>query len=185
MRTRLILAATALGALALAAPAAFAAPAPATLDGKKVKSLSLSVTTTAQSNDKDLALASTEERMQCVAPRCAVLPFVFKPAKGVKGDTLFTIKWANAVSDMDLFIVSVNKGVRTRIASCGGSVGTSEKVFLPAGTMKAGKTYALIADFYRTPGEKVTGTVEMPGKDTVAKTVPANADTFALVNCTL
>jgi len=184
MRTRLVLAATALGALALAAPSALAAPAPATLDGKKVTKLSLEATTVAQSNDSSLVASSTEERIQCNAPRCSVLPFVYAPAKGAKTDTLFTVKWTSSVSDIDLFIVEVGKNTRTRISSCGGSGGTSEKVFLPAGTLKKGKTYALIADFFRTTGEKVTSTVEMPGTDTVAKTVPAAAD-VAGVNCTL
>ena len=183
MRTRLVLAAAALGALGLAASTALAGTAPATLDGKTVKSLTTTVETTAQTNDTDIALSDTATRIQCAAPRCSVLPFVYAPAKGVKGDVLFSVKWSNDVSDIDLFVVEQAKSTRVKVASCGGSAGTSEKIFLPAGTLKKGKSYALIADFYRTPGEKVTSTVTMPGQNTVATTVPASAD-FG-VNCTL
>ena len=188
MRTRLVLAAAALGAIALAAPHAVAAPAPATLDGKKVTTLTQVADAPMQANDADIAGGNpTASRLQCVAPRCSVLPFVYAPAKGVKADTLFTVTWTSDVSDIDLYIAEVGKkGVKTLIGNCGGSAGKSEKVFLPAGTLKKGKTYALIADFYRTPGEKVTSKIEMPGKDTVSKMVPAAIeDNVQKINCTL
>ena len=183
MRSRLVLAAAALGAVSLAVPAALAG-GPATLDGKKVTSLTQTVDAAMQANDSDLALGTTEARMQCVAPRCSVLPFVYAPAKGVSADILFSVTWTSQLSDIDLFVVEQQKSQRVKIASCGGSGGTSEKVFLPAGTLKKGKSYALIADFYRSTGEKVTSTITMPGKDTVATTVPAAADSLASVNCT-
>lgn len=187
MRHRLVLSAAVLAAAAVAAPAAFAGTAPATLDGRKVKKLTLTATTTAQSNDAALVTDEVDgtDRMACSAPRCAVLPFVYKPAKGVKGDVMFTLTWGTPGSDFDLYVVSIDKnGDRSQLAQCGGSAGQSEKVFLPSDSFKPGKTYGLLADFYRTPGEQVTGTVEMPGTNTIKTTVPAAADELALVNCT-
>lgn len=187
MRRRLVLSVAASAAVAIAAPAALAGTGPATLDGVKVKKLTLTATSTAQSNDSDLVTDSVtgNDRMACQAPRCAVLPFVYKPAKGVKGDVMFTLTWATPGSDFDLYVVSIDKhGDRSQLAQCGGSAGQSEKVFLTADSFKAGRTYGLLADFYRTPGEKVTGTVEMPGVNTMKTTVPSAVDDVALVNCT-
>ena len=186
MRTRLTFTAAAVAALALAAPAALASPAPATLDGKKITKLTLEATTTAQTHDETFVTeqAVPADRMQCDKPRCAVLPFVYKPAKGVKGDVAFTVTWGSPGSDFDLYVVSIDKNGRTKLASCGGSTGSSEKVFLTADSFKPGKTYGLLVDFYRTPGEKVTGTVEMPGANTVKTTVPSAVDAFGPVNCT-
>ncbi len=187
MRSRLVLAAAALGAVALVAPHASAAAAPKTLDGKKVTTLTQVADAPMQANDADIAGGNpTESRLQCAPPRCSVLPFVYAPAKGVKADILFTVTWTNDLSDVDLYVAEVGKkGVKTLIANCGGSAGKSEKVFLPAGSLKKGKTYALIADFYRTPGEKVTSKIEMPGKDTVSKLVPAALEGVQKTNCTL
>jgi len=186
MRTRLALAAAAVGAAALAMPSALAAPAPATLDGKKVKVLKLVADAPRQSNDASPATdaATGYDRYQCEAPRCAVVPFVYKPAKGVKADIAMSLTWASTASDFDLYLMQIDKTGRTKLFNCGGSAGNSEKIFIPAGSLKAGKTYAMLVDFYRTPGEKVTAQLEMPGKDATAKTVPANVDDLALVNCT-
>lgn len=186
MRTRLALTAAVVGAVALVAPSALAAPTPV-LDGKKVKQLTLTATAGAQTHDETLVSSQVidEDRMQCGPERCAVLPFVYNPAKGVKGDVMFTINWGTPGSDFDLYVVQIDKNGRNKVASCGGSAGLSEKVFLSADNFKAGKTYGLLADFYRTPGETVTGKVEMPGTNAVKTTVPAAADELALVNCTL
>lgn len=184
MRRRLMLTAVALGLLALVAPAATAAGKPPVLDGKKVSKLTMTVTTQMQDHDTDLLLANTAARLACEPPRCALIPFVYSPAKGVKADIAMTLTWEHPYSDMDLYVAQQEKSTRTKIAVCGGSFGTSEKVFLPAGTLRKGKTYVMIMDFYRTPGEKVTGTVEMPGKDTVDKTVPAAVDGETNINCT-
>jgi len=187
MRTRLVLAATALGALALAAPTAFAAPAPTTLDGKKVSKLSLVVDAPRQSNDHTFAsdAATGYDRYQCVAPRCAFVPFVFKPAKGAKTDIAVNLTWGNPASDFDLYLLSIDKSGRSKLLSCGTSFGTHEKLFVPAGTLKSGKTYAMMVDFYRTPGEKITAELTMPGKDTRPKTVPATIDSLQATNCSL
>lgn len=83
-----------------------------------------------------------------------------------------------------LYVVSGKDG-RTDMGHCGGSIGTSEKIFLTADNFKPGKTYGLLVDFYRTPGEKITATVEMPGTDTVATTVPSTVDSLQPVNCNL
>src|SRR3954452_19644124 len=187
MRSRLVLAVAALSALAVTAPAALAAPAVPVMDGKKIKKLTLNATTTAQSNDAILVteIADGSDRMSCDASKCAELPFVYKPAKGVKGDVMFTINWGTPGSDFDLYAVSIDKhGDRTQLGTCRGSVGQTEKVFLSSDNFKPGNKYALLAYFFRTPGEKLTGTVEMPGTNTIKSTVPADADDVALVNCT-
>lgn len=186
MRIRLLGATAVLAALAVALPSAQAATP--VLDGKKVKKLTLSATSTAQSNDADLITGAPSivtgrsvDRVDCKAPRCAVLNFVYKPAKGVKGDVLLTLTWGATTSDFDLFFATQERSGRTEVASCGGSAGTTEKVFVPAKMLKAGKTYALVADFYRTPGEKVTGTVQMPGANTVKGSFP-EVPTFPTLN---
>lgn len=181
MRTRLVLATAALGALALVVPAAVAAPAPVTLDGKKVKTLTLKGNGGLQNNVDNPAPEV------CVAPRCALLPFVYNPAKGVKGDVMFDVKWDNLASDMDLYVVEVGKSANVDIAHCASvtTTGAHEKLFLAAGTLKKGKTYALAIDYYRSVNDKVVGTIEMPSADKVAKTVPANVDGFFATNCTL
>ncbi|MFN2523971.1 MAG: hypothetical protein ABR614_11750, partial [Mycobacteriales bacterium] len=174
MRTRLALTAAVAGAVALVAPSALAASGPPVLDGKKVKELKLDAAAGPQTHDESLAtgFATGEDRMQCGPERCAVLPFVYKPAKGVKGDVLFSINWNTPGSDFDLYVVQIDKNGRTKVGSCGGSAGLSEKVFLSADNFKPGKTYGLLADFYRTPGEKVTGSVTMPASNTIKTTVP-------------
>lgn len=185
MRNRLVLVVAAVAAMALAAPGALAAPKTPALDGKKVKKLTLVATAPAQTHDETFVTeqAVPADRMQCGPERCAVLPFVFKPAKGVKNtDILFTLNWGTPVADFDLYVVQIDKGGRSEIESCGGSTGTSEKIFLTGDNFKAGKTYALLADFYRTPGEKVTGTVEMGAANTIKSTVPGPD---VKVNCTL
>ena len=57
---------------------------------------------------------------------------------------------------------------------------------LPA-QQSAGKKYALLADFYRTPGETIHGTVQMPGTDTSSTTVPSAVESGSgfKINCGL
>ena len=185
MRHRLVLAAAALGGLALLVPSATAASKPVILDGKKVKVIKIAADAPMQSNDASLASddATGYDRYQCEAPRCAVAPFVYSPAKGVKADIAMTLTWGNIASDFDLYLMQIDKTGRTKLLNCGGFYGTSEKIFIPAGTLKSGKTYAMLVDFYRTPGEKITAELTMPGKDTTAKTVPANVDDLTNLNC--
>jgi len=182
MRTRLALATAVLGALALAAPHALAAPAPKTLDGKAVKTMSITATSDLQNN------ADNPVPARCDAPRCAMLPFIYSPAKGVKGDVMFTLTWGSMTSDIDLYLAEVGKnGNNTKIANCGGAgPQAQERIFAPAGTMKRGKTYALVVDFYRSINDTAKGTIEMGVPSTQKSTVPANADSAVLpINCTL
>lgn len=185
MKTRLIAAATLAGALALALPSAQAGTA--VLDGKKVTKLTVEATPAAQSNDKDLASLSGPERVACTAPRCVRLPFVFKPAKGVKGNLAFVASWAAPVEDYDLYVAEIAKdGSASEVAHCGAAAGTSEKIELATDAFKSGKTYALIIDFYRASGaQKVTGTVSFPGTAGIKATVPSQVDGTQPVNCGL
>lgn len=186
MNVRLVLAAAVAGGLAASLSGAEAATP--TLDGKKVKTLTASYTPSVQSHDADLvtSIAGGPERVECVAPRCARLTFRYAPAKGVKGDVFFKTTWSAAVEDMDLYVAEIDKkGFATEIAHCGASVGTQEQIVLPSTTFKPGKTYALITDFYRAGGQKVTSTVSFPGTGPVKATIPADADTFANANCGL
>ena len=187
MKVRLVTAATIAGALALSMSGAQAAPK--VLDGKTLKVLEFTGNGGAQDNDKDYAQAATGsvDRSNCQAPRCGKLTFVYKPAKGVKGDLMFTLTWANPASDIDLYVAEIGKtGDATTIAQCGGTGTASEKVFLDSSTLKAGKTYALVADYYRSLNETVKGKVEIGVPSTVKATVPAAVDkAFLPVNCTL
>jgi len=182
MRTRLMLAAAAVGALTLALPAAIAAPATPVLDGKKVTKLEI------KGNGGMQANADNPVPAACPAGRCIMLPFVYAPAKGVPGGVLFQLKWDNAVaSDMDLYVAEVGKsGSLTEIGNCA-SFGPAarESYYTPAGTLKKGKTYALLIDFYRSVNDNVVGTVTMPAANPIPKTTPANVDGVADLNCTL
>jgi hypothetical protein len=170
-----------------------ASAAPKTLDGKKIKTLTLSASGGLQDHDDsnvtDLphVLDTLPDRADCKAPRCAKLPFVYKPAKGVKGDVMFAITWSNPLTDYDLYVAEVDRdGTTTSVGAfhCGGTGGTSEKVFVPRGTFKAGKTYAMVVDFYRSVNDTVHGTVTM-GPSTVSHPVPAQADGLLFpINCT-
>ena len=186
MRSRLVLATTALAAVALVVPTALAAPAPPVMDGKKVKELVLKANGGLQDHDDDTASLESSDRVNCEKPRCEVLTFVYKPAKGVKDGLMFTATWTNPASDIDLYVAQVGKrGDRTDIGHCGGAATTSERVYIPASSLKPGKTYALIADMYRSVNEDVTAKVNF-GPNEVKTTVPAEADALVYpVNCTL
>jgi hypothetical protein len=184
MKTRLVLATVVAGALAASLSGAEAATP--VLDGKKVKTLTASYTPEAQTNDAALLTGVLDgtERVDCVAPRCSRLTFTYQPAKGVKGNLSFKTTWSLPVEDMDLYVAEIDKkGFATEIAHCGSSVGVQEQIILPSSAFKAGKTYALITDFYRASGQKVTSTVSFPGSGTIKQTVPANVDELLLVNC--
>jgi hypothetical protein len=189
MRPRLVLAATALAAVGLVAPNALAAPTP-TMDGKKVKELVLKANGGANSHDTDLvtSVKTPVDRYNCPATRCATLKFVYKPAKGVKDGLLFSLKWTNPASDLDLFVGQVGKnGDVSEVAACGGAGTASEQVYLSAAELKPGKTYVLIADFYRSLNENVTGKVAF-GANTMKTTVPGQVDDNPIgipFNCSL
>lgn len=185
MKIRLLTAAAVTGVLTLATVGAHAATP--VLDGKKVKVLTLTTVAAPQDHDADLvtgSLGTGPARVSCVAPRCARLPFRYQPAKGVTGNVAFLLTWTVPVADIDLYVAEIGKdGSSTQLAGCGASFGTSEKIYLPAASFKPGKTYALIADFYRTVNETVKASVTMPGSSAMKTTVPANVDNLQKVNC--
>ena len=186
MRARLLTGAVLAGALALSTTGAHAAPP--VLDGKKVKVLTLTAVGAAQDHDSDFVTGQlgAPERVACVAPRCARLPFVYKPAKGVKGDVAFAVTWTVPAADIDLYVAEIAKdGSSSQLAACGASSGTSEKIFLPASSFKPDKSYALIADFYRTANETVKASVTMPGTNSVKSSAPSSAEAAAPINCGL
>lgn len=185
MKIRLVTAAALAGGLVLSVSGAQAASP--TIDGKKVKTLSLTANGGVQSNDKDQASLDTPDRLACVAPRCAKLAFTYAPAKGLaNGDLMFTASWTNPASDIDLYVGELDKrGNASEIGRCGGVAGTTEKVFLPKSSLKPGRRYVLVVDFYRSVNETATGKVEIGVPSTLKSTVPAAADAAVFpVNCT-
>ncbi len=184
MRARTVLASVLVGALAVLSSTADAAPK--SMDGKKVKKLSITANGGAQDHDQDFADLESADRTECAMPRCARLPFVYKPVKGVNGDMLFSLKWTNPLSDIDLYVGEVAKdGSTSEVAHCAGFGTATEKVFLPKSELKPGRTYVLVIDFFRSLNETVTGTVEMGAANSIRTTVPAAADgQIQNINCT-
>jgi hypothetical protein len=183
VRIRLLLSGTLAAALALSVSGAEAATP--TMDGKKVKLLRVSATSGVEEHDVDL-VASSGEPVECGKPRCVRLPFVYKPAAGVKGGLLFTATWKTPGTDVDLFVGEVDKrGGTTEIASCASSGPPSEKVYLAPSQLRSGRTYVMVLDFFRAVNEKVEGKVEINVPNSVKTTVPAKVDDLKKVNCTL
>ena len=175
MRFRLAAAALVCGALAL--PHTASAAATPTLDGKKVKTLSTTFTPGSQDHDSEFVTGSLggSDRVNCAAARCGTLPFTYLPAKGVKGDLVFSISWGTPGDDFDLYVVEYAKdGSRSQVATCGAFAGTSEKVVVPGSDLRRGKKYALLVDYYRVTSDKVAATVSFPGTGSV-KSLPSDA----------
>lgn len=187
MRSRLLLAPVLIGALAFMSTGADAAAK--TLDGKKVKKLSITASGGAQANDADLVtgLIDAPDRTACKMPRCARLTFKYLPAKGVKGDLMFTVTWANPLSDIDLYVGELAKdGSSSEIGHCAGAGTASEKLFIPKSSLKPGKYYVLVVDFFRSLNETATGTVEIGVPNSIKNTVPSSVDgQVQNMNCTL
>jgi len=154
-----------------------------TMDGKKVKVLKAAFKGGLQDNTPTMAVG--EDREYCTK-HCGRLPFVYKPAKGAKGGLMFTVTWSNPASDIDLTVVEAgpNKTWKT-IGGCNGAGNMMEKVYLPTTALRSGKTYALIAFYFRSVNETFNSKVEMGIPSTIKPTVPAKADDIALINCTL
>lgn len=190
MKVRLVTATVLAGGLVASMSGAHAGGAPV-LDGKKTTMLTTTFSPGAQDHDSSLATEQAPggavNRDDCKDPRCGRLTFTYQPAKGVKGNLKFTINWSVPGEDFDLYVAEVGKdGSSSDIGHCGASAGTSEQVDLDSSSLKAGKTYVLIADFYRaTGGDKVTATVAFPADSTLKTTVPATADKVGSVNCGL
>ena len=186
MRVRLLTAIGIAAAVCSAVPSSAAESKPVVLDGAKVKEITLVGQGSAQFHDADLVALDGPERVDCKAPRCAFVDFVYKPAAGVKGDVAAVVEWTAPASDIDLYIAKVGKNGNTDIVHCGGSAGTRERVFAEAKSFKAGETYRLIIDFYRAAAETATAKLKMPGANEIKGTVPDEG--FGLsqsVNCTL
>ena len=189
MNVRLLAVAAVVSGLVLSTAGAQAAPR--TLDGRTVKTLTMTANGGLQSNDKDQAqLLDAPDRADCAPPRCSRLPFVYKPARGVRGDLMFTVTWTNRASDIDLYVGEVNRdGSTTTVDSCGGVGTTSEKVFVPAGSLRPGRTYVLVVDWFRSINETATAKVQIGVPSTIKTTVPTRYDgqapgTLFKVNCT-
>lgn len=185
MKIRLVTAAAVIGALVLSISGAQAAPP--VMDGKKVKVLKLHADGGTQDHDSDLVTGqvSTPDYSLCTPPKCAKLTFVYKPAKGAKGGLLFTATWGKPISDYDLYVYELDKrGNGTRSGTCGGGIGTSEKVYLAPSNLHAGKTYVLIVNFFRSIADAVDAKIEMGVPSTIATTVPATVDSLEAINCT-
>lgn len=182
MKLRLVTALAIVGALLLGVSAAEAKTP--VLDGKKVKVLKVVGQGGLQDHDQDFFTLGGPERVDCVPPRCLKMPFVYQPAKGIKGDLMLTATWSNPLSDMDLYLAEVGKrGVLTEIATCGGSAGTTEKVFVDRGLLHSGHSYQLIVDYYRSLNETVHAQVEINVPSTISNTLPTAVDDQAHANC--
>jgi hypothetical protein len=181
MSPRPVLGLAALALVAAAVPSHAAGPA--VLDGKKVRKITRTASGGLQDNDTDNASIDPPSALvDCAMPRCYRLDFVYRPAKGVKGNLALRIAWANPVSDLDLYLVNDKNG---DMADCGSVGGTSETVVIPGTKLRPGKRYTLVADFYRSVNDTVTATVEFPTSRTLPTTVPADVDDFFPTNCVL
>jgi len=201
MRARLVVLPVVVAGLVLSLSGAEAATR--TLDGKKVKSLSITANGGAQENDlwnayDVVAVASqgTADSLpapikrvapeECTPPTCAVLDFVYKPAKGIKGGLMFTATWSNPASDIDLYAAQYERdGSKTVLKQCAGAGSTTEKVYLAPSDLKPGRRYALILQFFRSANETATGKVQINVPSTIGNslTLPGIGDD-ANLNCT-
>jgi hypothetical protein len=183
VKIRLIASAAVAAALALSMSGAEAATP--TMDGKKVKALTMVGKGGLQTNDKDLVI-DNPDRVGCTGARCGKLKFIYKPAKGVRGGLMLTSTWTNPLSDIDLYLARVEKnGTLTDVAHCGGSAGTKEKVYVAPALLSSGRTYVMVADYYRSINDTVTSKVEINVPTTIKQTMPSAADGPTYFNCTL
>ena len=181
MRRRLY-AAIAVAVLGLAMPGS--AEQTKVLDGKKTTKIELKGNGGNQQHDVDAALSGfgllgSTDYFKCKAPEeCLRLDFIYKP-DNIVGDLLVTAKWQNRQSDMDLYLF--NKEGK-QVAYCGGPVGTGEFLTVPAAKLTSGEKYTLIVTYYRSFGDDVVATAELPGSK--APTHPAAADIVFHTSCT-
>lgn len=189
MKFRIIAAAALAAGLALTVSGAQAATP--VLDGKKVKVLQLSGAGGQQVHDQDTASLSLPDKFDCAPERCKRLPFVYKPAAGIKGDLMITATWTNPLSDIDMYLFEVQKNkTGVEINNCGALAGNSEKFFVPKAQLRAGRTYVLLMDFYRSINETATAKVEINVPNTAKQVIPPEYDgelpgTVFKFNCAL
>jgi len=172
-----------LACLTTASGSAGASGPPPVLDGQRVRTLAVTFASPAQTQVPDAVTSG--RALDCQRPRCSRLPFVYFPATGVRSAIAFTVTWTSPLSDVDLYVAEVDyvRGNLPVAACASKSSGTSEKVFFPAGFLRRGTQYVLIADVQRTVGDRITSRVSMPGRDEVPTTMPSTLDRAAPVNC--
>jgi hypothetical protein len=177
-----------------------------TLDGKRVKTLTLTAVAPAQTHDTNLVAGNGDvefllktakqkppitetDPVNCKPPACSRLTFVYLPALGVRNkDLMLSTTWTNPAADIDLYFVELRNGRSSEVEHCATSGPPSEKIFVPARRLTAGRTYALVAYFFRTANETVTTKVQMGVPSSIKKTVPASVDdgmVGANLNCAL
>jgi hypothetical protein len=131
-----------------------------TLDGKKVKKV-VSITQTRQGaatvGDPDESkIATCRQGIDCNR-----LDFIYKPAKGVKGDITVFAQWYFAgTTDVDIYLLGAGK----ILGKCGGEMGNERHFDVSAKALKPGKVYTAIAWFSHSSGEGLTLEVDMPTK---------------------
>jgi hypothetical protein len=161
------------------------------MDGKKVRAIDVVRVAKTQANDAEQVTSAVPGKevdyFACPATKCSLTRFVYKPAKGVKGGLLFTMTWANPLSDFDLYIGKVEKnGTVSEMGDCANVGRASEKFFLAANQLTSGSTYVMSMYYFRSiADDKVTGKIQINVPSTIPTTVPAKADDVADLNCTL
>ena len=175
--------AVALACVTAAAGSSAAAGPPPVLDGQRVRTLTLTMVSPSQTQVPDVVTSG--RALDCQRPRCSRLPFVYFPAPGVRSAIAFTVTWTSPLTDVDLYVAEADY-VRGNlpVAVCASkSSSTSEKIYFPAGFLRRGTEYVLIADVQRTVGDRVTSRVTMPGQNDASTTVPSTVDRAVPVNC--
>jgi hypothetical protein len=194
VKLRLIAAVALAAGLALSVSGAEAATK--VLDGKKVKVLKLTVAGGMQAHDDDNvkhAIDVPDKYDTCEASRCKRLPFVYKPAKGVKGGLMITAGWTSNLSDFDLYLFEVQKDKSgLDVGHCGSFTGPNrtEKLYVDRTALRSGRTYVLLVDSYRSINDTLNAKVEINVPDTTLKVVPEAYDgefpgTVYSINCGL
>lgn len=178
MKFRLALSVTVVAALFLSLSGAQAAPP--VMDGKRIKVISKTVAPGPRQ-------AVSADELSCKAPDCLVIPFVYAPAKGIKGGLMFTVTWTNPVSDMDLYVIEVDSKTKkeTVVGSCGTGPSAVEKVYLSPKQARPGKTYRMVVKFFLSANETVNAKVEINVPNRIPNTVPSQVEARHATNCGL
>lgn len=138
-RRHVIAAAVAAAVSGMLLPVAAHADKTPVLDGKKT-----TMVETHQSATRGAPAPSGPTDAQvlaCKPAECDRMPFVFKPAKGVKSDLGLTAYWYWPESTrVDLFLLSGN----TILARCVDKVGNTRHLVYPAAKLRKGATYTAL-----------------------------------------
>lgn len=139
IRRRLITAAIAATVAGVLAPVAAHADKTPVLDGKKTTMVETHQSATraapAPSGPTDAQV------VQCSPAECDRMPFIYKPAKGVKSDLGLTAYWYwPETTRVDLFLLSGS----TILARCVDKVGNTRHLVYPAKQLKPGKVYTAL-----------------------------------------